>query len=107
MDQFHRLVDCSGGRNTRKKPQLIKTDSENEPNGLIEAVNLPVIGEIPRDLDGVYLRNGPNPQFPPVGRYHWFDGDGMVHAVENTGKTEIKMLLVETKEPAKAPPAAK
>src|SRR3954466_2467075 len=47
----------------------------------IEAVNLPVIGEIPRDLDGVYLRNGPNPQFSPIGRYHWFDGDGMVHAV--------------------------
>src|SRR5207302_995615 len=43
--------------------------------------NLEVVGEIPTDLDGVYLRNGPNPQFPPEGRYHWFDGDGMVHAV--------------------------
>ena len=40
-----------------------------------------MIGEIPHDLDGVYLRNGPNPQFAPPGRYHWFDGDGMVHAV--------------------------
>ncbi len=47
----------------------------------IDATNLTVIGEIPRDLDGVYLRNGPNPQYPPTGRYHWFDGDGMVHAV--------------------------
>lgn len=42
--------------------------------------NLPVIGEIPRDLSGVYLRNGPNQRFHPNGRYHWFDGDGMVHA---------------------------
>ncbi|MGH9246571.1 MAG: carotenoid oxygenase family protein [Acidimicrobiales bacterium] len=42
---------------------------------------LEVVGEIPADLDGVYLRNGPNPQFDPPGRYHWFDGDGMIHAV--------------------------
>ena len=24
-------------------------------------------------------RNGPNPAFPPVGGYHWFDGDGEFH----------------------------
>jgi carotenoid cleavage dioxygenase-like enzyme len=41
---------------------------------------LQVIGELPHDLNGVYLRNGPNPRFDPKGRYHWFDGDGMVHA---------------------------
>jgi carotenoid cleavage dioxygenase-like enzyme len=40
-----------------------------------------VYGEIPRDLHGAYVRNGPNPQFAPDGRYHWFDGDGMLHAV--------------------------
>jgi carotenoid cleavage dioxygenase len=42
---------------------------------------LEVVGEIPPELDGVYLRNGPNPRLDPVGRYHWFDGDGMLHAV--------------------------
>jgi carotenoid cleavage dioxygenase-like enzyme len=43
--------------------------------------DLEVVGEIPQDLNGVYVRNGPNPQFEPQGRYHWFDGDGMMHAV--------------------------
>ncbi len=42
---------------------------------------LEVIGKIPADLQGVLLRNGPNPQFDPVGAYHWFDGDGMLHAI--------------------------
>eukprot|EP01026_Neomeris_dumetosa_P052810 TRINITY_DN4694_c0_g1_i2.p1 TRINITY_DN4694_c0_g1~~TRINITY_DN4694_c0_g1_i2.p1 ORF type:complete len:636 (-),score=70.30 TRINITY_DN4694_c0_g1_i2:323-2230(-) len=41
---------------------------------------LPVIGSIPDDLSGVYLRNGPNPQHQPRGKYYWFEGDGMVHA---------------------------
>ena len=40
-----------------------------------------VEGEIPEGLDGAFLRVGPNPYFEPVGNYHWFDGDGMVHAV--------------------------
>ena len=40
-----------------------------------------VTGRIPQDLDGIFLRNGPNPQHPPISKYHMFDGDGMVHAV--------------------------
>jgi carotenoid cleavage dioxygenase len=47
----------------------------------ITAEKLAVIGEIPKDLNGVYVRNGPNPRYAPQGRYHWFDGDGMLHAV--------------------------
>lgn len=43
---------------------------------------LPVIGELPRELDGTLFRNGPNPQFTPIDprQHHWFAGDGMVHA---------------------------
>lgn len=45
----------------------------------IEAVDLPVVGAIPRDLRGVYLRNGSNPRHGDPG--HWFLGDGMLHGV--------------------------
>ena len=38
-------------------------------------------GEVPRELFGDFVRNGANPRFEPRGRYHWFDGDGMVHRV--------------------------
>lgn len=44
---------------------------------------LPVTGAIPPDLDGTFLRNGPNPAVLPIHEeeYDWFGGDGMVHAV--------------------------
>lgn len=40
-----------------------------------------VHGSIPPCLHGVYIRNGPNPQFVQSGPYHYFDGDGMVHSI--------------------------
>jgi carotenoid cleavage dioxygenase len=40
-----------------------------------------VTGELPADLNGVYLRNTENPLHPALGRYHPFDGDGMLHAI--------------------------
>ena len=47
----------------------------------IQAENMKVIGKIPTELEGMFVRNGPNPQFSPIGQYHWFDGDGMLHGV--------------------------
>lgn len=38
-----------------------------------------VVGAIPHDLRGQYLRNGPNPR--TGWSSHMFDGDGMVHAI--------------------------
>jgi carotenoid cleavage dioxygenase-like enzyme len=44
--------------------------------------DLPVEGAIPADLDGWYLRNGPNPR---EAKGHWFTGDGMLHGVRVEG----------------------
>ncbi len=48
-------------------------------------LKLQVEGEIPAELHGVYVQNSPNPRFEPVGAYHWFDGDGMVHGLHLEG----------------------
>ncbi|MDJ0835690.1 MAG: carotenoid oxygenase family protein [Acidobacteriota bacterium] len=59
--------------------------------------DLEVIGEIPRDLHGTYYRNGPNPKYVPKGRYHWFDGDGMLHALSfEDGKAVYRNRWIET-----------
>jgi carotenoid cleavage dioxygenase-like enzyme len=44
---------------------------------------LEVTGVIPPDLSGSLLRNGPNPAVVPIDEddYHWFSGDGMIHAI--------------------------
>ena len=43
--------------------------------------DLPVQGRLPPGLRGTLFRNGPNPHLPPAEPYHWFTGDGMVHAI--------------------------
>jgi len=40
------------------------------------------------------VRNGPNPQFPR-GRYHWFDGDGMLHGV-HLGNGQTVTICADT-----------
>jgi len=48
----------------------------------VPEVQLEVVqGELPDDLYGAVFRNGPSPRFAPRNRYHWFDGDGLVHGV--------------------------
>ncbi len=46
--------------------------------------NCVVTGTIPERLRGSFIRNGPNPLFEPIGRYHVFDGDGMLHGIHIT-----------------------
>jgi carotenoid cleavage dioxygenase-like enzyme len=48
-------------------------------------VALEIEGEWPADLHGSLYRAGPNPQYPPRGRYNPLLGDGMVHAFHVDG----------------------
>jgi carotenoid cleavage dioxygenase len=48
--------------------------------------DLEVTGALPPDLDGLLIRNGPNPVVDPdPALYHWFIGDGMLHGIELAG----------------------
>ncbi|MEY4711275.1 MAG: hypothetical protein RIS88_725 [Pseudomonadota bacterium] len=59
--------------------------------------DMEVIGQVPADLNGLYVRNGPNAYFPPDWRYHAYDGDGMVHAVRfRQGRVEYRNRWVQT-----------
>ena len=52
-------------------------------NEIITEDNLEVVGSIPTELSGLYLRNGPNPiGSPNVKKYHWFTGEGMLHGIK-------------------------
>ncbi|MDA5194765.1 carotenoid oxygenase family protein [Govanella unica] len=64
----------------------------------VTAEDLDIIaGEVPRDLDGVYLRTGPNPRVLASGRPHWFDGDGMIHGAEiRDGRITYRNRWVDT-----------
>jgi len=57
--------------------------------------NLEIRGEIPKDLSGLFVRNG----FNPVSGYsdHWFFGNGMLHGVYlEDGKASYKNRYVRT-----------
>lgn len=43
--------------------------------------DLVVLGTLPEEVSGMFLRVGPNPGMPVNSGYHVFDGDGMVHGV--------------------------
>lgn len=62
--------------------------------------DLPVEGEIPGGLRGVFMRIGPNPMFRPDAHYAYpFDGTGMIHALylEN-GRARYRNRWVMTRE---------
>jgi carotenoid cleavage dioxygenase len=65
----------------------------------VTAIELEVIeGAIPDDLDGVYLRNTENQLHQPLGRYHPFDGDGMIHQIDfRNGTASYRNRFVRTR----------
>ncbi|MDN5744346.1 MAG: carotenoid oxygenase family protein [Nocardioidaceae bacterium] len=78
-------------------PYLLGVFAPVDKEVTLDHDELEVIGEIPTDLNGVYLRNGPNRRFEAPGRYHMFDGDGMVHAVHfENGRVRYRNRWVRT-----------
>ena len=65
----------------------------------VTAFDLEVIeGKIPTDIDGIYLRNTENQLHQPLGRYHPFDGDGMIHQIDfSGGKASYRNRFVRTR----------
>eukprot|EP00850_Spirogloea_muscicola_P012945 SM000085S23295 [mRNA] locus=s85:403101:407071:- [translate_table: standard] len=77
-----------------------------ELSGGPEALEV-VAGSVPaRFPAGTFVRNGPNPRFPPLSRktplgkvgYHYFEGDGMLHATtfESGGSATYLNRFVRT-----------
>lgn len=77
-----------------------------------DLTQLEVHGTIPPELDGEYIRIGPNPmEIKEEGAYHWFVGEGMVHGVCLQGgeakwyrnrwirSTEVSLKLKEEPKP--------
>jgi carotenoid cleavage dioxygenase len=64
----------------------------------ITAEDLEVIGEIPKDISGNFLRVGPNPYYvPDESRYHIFDADGMIHGVHIAdGKATYRNRFIDS-----------
>ena len=58
----------------------------------------PVVkGSIPEDLNGTYIRNTENPVREALGRYHPFDGDGMLHSITfDRGRCEYRNRFIQT-----------
>ena len=90
VNQIHPTVEPGG------HPYLTGAWTPNYQE--LNATDMQVIGEIPADIDGVYIRNTENQVHQPIGRYHPFDGDGMIHAMHIAdGRAEYRNRFVRTK----------
>ncbi|HEY5072190.1 MAG TPA: carotenoid oxygenase family protein [Caulobacteraceae bacterium] len=92
----------------RLPPVVSSLKPSNHPylNGawtpLMEEVNVreleAIEGAIPADLDGVYLRNTENQVHQPLGRFHPFDGDAMIHQIDfHSGAASYRNRFVRTR----------
>ncbi len=89
----------------QRTPQPVDVDAEPHLSGVfapqlaeIDSDDLVVDGELPAEIDGDYVRNGPNPRFTPLGGYLYpLDGDGMLHRVRfRDGRARYSNRFVRT-----------
>ncbi|HVV85791.1 MAG TPA: carotenoid oxygenase family protein [Kofleriaceae bacterium] len=70
------------------RPNLVEYDADE-----LDVVE----GAIPDELRGTCYRNTENPLLPSLGRYHPFDGDGMLHAIRFAGgRASYRNRMVRT-----------
>lgn len=67
-------VDCAIciclGAPKRQKKNIYLNGVYKPVDTEADSEDLQVLGELPRSLDGVFARVGPNPYFKPTGNYH-------------------------------------
>ncbi|MBM75149.1 MAG: hypothetical protein CMK59_07095 [Proteobacteria bacterium] len=102
---FHRPILRTLDRFFYKKLEVEKFNATNPyAQGLFRPTHnecnrseIKIIGELPSDLNGIYLRNGPNQRFEPTGRMHMFDGEGMIHQIQiQDGKAYYSNTYIKT-----------
>lgn len=103
-DRYNKALSSKGLRPTDAPPWIDEIDNPYLHGNFAPIASettedhLTVEGEIPSDLWGGYFRNGPNAHFEPTNRYHWFDGDGMVHGIWfQDGKARYSSRWIHTK----------
>ena len=65
----------------RDAPHPLLTGIHRPMTDELTLTDLSVDGTIPPELDGRYVRIGPNPVAPDPRTYHFFTGDGMLHGI--------------------------
>ena len=76
------LADFNRGRKRAKEPNPFLEGVHTPVTEEVTDTDLKVTGEIPAALNGLYVRNGPNPltEVNPA-THHWFIGDAMLHGI--------------------------
>ncbi|WP_375382661.1 carotenoid oxygenase family protein [uncultured Sphingomonas sp.] len=70
---------------TRDAPHPLLTGIHEPMTEELTLTDLAVDGTIPPELDGRYVRIGPNPAAADPRSYHFFTGDGMLHGIRLQG----------------------
>ncbi|KAK9839226.1 hypothetical protein WJX81_002592 [Elliptochloris bilobata] len=78
------VVNAVQGQAKRRKANRYLSGNFAPVRKEVHTHGLKVIGSLPAGLEGVFARTGPNPE-QLAGDYHWFDGDGMLHACRFKG----------------------
>lgn len=97
METKVELVDELAGRLPESDSHPYRTGPWQPNTREYNALELEVEGELPRDLQGIYIRNTENPLHDAIGRYHPFDGDGMLHTLYLDGtRAEYRNRFIRT-----------